>query len=192
MTAEAAQPTHTFELMPKERVVSLRPACCSSPESEAAEGQERGLAPGITGPQRRLEGDQGRCAGCLRRALARLSPSVTHRIPAPPPVPTIGAGQATCKKPSAFRGTSGHSGSGRGTLALPAMAVPSSIDTGTPAPPDLLPLDPVSTHRNGTSLCRNPARDLIFITRGRHRRDNGLTSNYKVCRRRRPRPQLTP
>ena len=88
-------------------------------------------------------------------------------------------------------GTSGHSGSGRGTLALPAMAVPSSIDTGTPAPPDLLPLDPVSTHRNGTSLCRNPARDLIF-TRGRHRRDNGLTSNYKVCRRRRPRPQLTP
>jgi len=114
-----------------------------------------------------------------------------HRIPDPPPVRTSGAGQATCKKPSAFRGTSGHSGSGRGTLALPAMAVPSSIDTGTPAPPDLLPLDPVSTHRNGTSLCRNPARDLIF-TRGRHRRDNGLTSNYKVCRRRRPRPQLTP
>ena len=35
--AEAAQPTHTFELMPKERVVSLRPACCSSPESAAAE-----------------------------------------------------------------------------------------------------------------------------------------------------------
>ena len=27
------------------RVVSLRPACCGSPESAAAEGQERGLAP---------------------------------------------------------------------------------------------------------------------------------------------------
>ena len=43
----------------------------------AAEGQERDLVPGIADPQRRPEGDQGRCAGCLRRARACLSPSVT-------------------------------------------------------------------------------------------------------------------
>ena len=88
-----------------------------------------------------------------------------HRIPDPQPVRTIGARRATCKKPSAFRGTSGHSGSGRGTLALPAMAVPSSIDTGTPAPPDLLPLDPASTHRNSTSFVQESDTRLDLYAR---------------------------
>ena len=57
--------------------ISSTSLLCSSPESAAAEGQERDLVPGIPCHQRRLEGDQGRCAGCLRRAGARLSPSVT-------------------------------------------------------------------------------------------------------------------
>ena len=60
------------------------------------------------------------------------------------------------------------------------MAVPSSVDTGTPAPPDRLPLDPVYLLTATVPLlCRNPARHLIF-TRGRHRQDNWLTSSSSV------------
>ena len=54
---------------------------------------ERGLVPGITGPQQRPEGDQGRCAGCLRRARAHLSPSVTVDL-----VCLVGAGHPRCSR----------------------------------------------------------------------------------------------
>ena len=64
----------------------------------AAEGQERDLVPGIPGPQRRPEGDQGRCAGCLRRARARLSPSVTVDL-----VCLVGAGHPRCSRPARSR-----------------------------------------------------------------------------------------
>ena len=110
VTAEAAQPMHTFalrDLMPKEeRVVSLRvfrirtPACAAvqldlEPESAAAEGQERGLwhlgsqAPG--GGRRATRVDVP--AACEARAGARLTltseelgchvachPSVRHKV----------------------------------------------------------------------------------------------------------------
>ena len=45
------------------------------------------------------------------------------------------------------------------------MAVPSSVDTGTPAPPDRLPLDPVSTHRNGTSFVQESDTRLDLYAR---------------------------
>ena len=95
VTAEATQPRHTFDLMPKERVLSFRPASCSSPESAAAEGQERGLwhlgsqAPG--GGRRATRVDVP--AACEARAGARLTltseelgchvachPSVRHKV----------------------------------------------------------------------------------------------------------------
>lgn len=94
----------------------------------------------------------------------------------------------------AHSATSGHSGRGQAIAGAAAMAVSSSIDTGTPAPAVRLPLDPLPTHRNGTPssvLRRNRARDLTF-TRGRHRRGNWLPSNSLVCRRRSPRPGSVP
>ena len=46
-----------------------------------AEGQERDLEEGFTDPQRRPQGDQGRCAGCVSAHSTRLSHSVTfHRV----------------------------------------------------------------------------------------------------------------
>ena len=42
-----------------------------------AEGQERDLEEGFTDPQRRPQGDQGRCAGCVSAHSTRLSHSVT-------------------------------------------------------------------------------------------------------------------
>jgi len=46
-----------------------------------AEGQERDLEEGFTDPQRRPQGDQGRCAGCVSAHSTRLSDSVTfHRV----------------------------------------------------------------------------------------------------------------
>ena len=38
LIAEAAQPMYTFDLVPKKRVVPLRPGCCSSPESSSSRG----------------------------------------------------------------------------------------------------------------------------------------------------------
>ena len=66
---------------------------------------------------------------------------LAHRIPDPLSVPTTTtrAGRITCKKPEAEQkiATSGHSGRGQTDQRISgaaAMAVPSSIDTGTPAP----------------------------------------------------------
>ena len=56
----------------------------------AAEGQARDLEPGISDPQRQPEGDQGRCTGGVRRARARLRPSVTVNL-----VCLVSAGEAT-------------------------------------------------------------------------------------------------
>ena len=77
VTAEAAQPTHTFDLIPKEQVVSLRPACCSLPESAGCRGPRTRSGTWDTRPPAAAGGRPGRCAGCLRRAPARLSPFVT-------------------------------------------------------------------------------------------------------------------
>eukprot|EP00964_Phaeocystis_antarctica_P037419 scaffold21369_cov100-Phaeocystis_antarctica.AAC.2 len=49
----------------------------------AAERQARGLGTGTSDPRRRPEGDQGRCTGCVRRARARPSPSVTVDLVCP-------------------------------------------------------------------------------------------------------------
>ena len=38
LMAEAAQSIDTFDLVPKKRVVPLRPGCCSSPKSSAFRG----------------------------------------------------------------------------------------------------------------------------------------------------------
>ena len=94
--------------------------------------------------------------------LANDKNSVTHLIPDPLSVPTNRGGRITCKKRKPFLATPAE---GRWSLALPAMAVLSSIDTGTPAPPDLLPLDPVSTHRNGTSFVQESDTRLDLYAR---------------------------
>ena len=64
----------------------------------AAEGQERGLDTGTSDPQRRPEGDQGRCTGCVRRERARPSPSVTVDL-----VCLVGAGHPRCSRPARSR-----------------------------------------------------------------------------------------
>ena len=58
------------------------------------------LGPQCSDPRRRPEGDQGRCAGCLRRAAARLSPSVTVDL-----VCLVGAGYPRCSRPARPRRT---------------------------------------------------------------------------------------
>jgi len=72
LIAEAAKSMPAFDLLSKERVRSRRilvdqPAAAGGSRA-APEGHERGLEPGTSDPQRRLEGDQGRYAGCVRRA----------------------------------------------------------------------------------------------------------------------------
>ena len=58
-----------------------------------AEGQERDLEEGFTAPQRRPQGDQGRCAGCVSAHSTRLSHSVTfHRVC------LVGAGNQRCSR----------------------------------------------------------------------------------------------
>ena len=61
--------------------------------------------------------------------------------------------------------TSSHSGRGQAISGAAAMAVPSSIDTGTPAPAVRLPLDPVPTHRNGTSFVQESGTRLDLYAR---------------------------
>ena len=69
------------------------------------------------------------------------------------------------QKNTAMLATLGRSGSGTDDLRSAAMAVPSSSDTDTPAPPDRLPLDPVSTHRNGTSFVQESGTRLDLYAR---------------------------
>jgi len=69
--AEAAKSMPAFDLLSKAAGVafSRRPACAATGGSRAApEDHERGLETGTSDPQRRLEGDRGRYAGCVRRA----------------------------------------------------------------------------------------------------------------------------
>ena len=74
-----------------------------------AEGQERDLEEGFTDPQRRPQGDQGRCAGCVSAHSTRLSHSVTFDR-----VCLVGAGNQRSGKTE-----------GRGSAAwqVPAVAV---------------------------------------------------------------------
>eukprot|EP00964_Phaeocystis_antarctica_P031667 scaffold17906_cov44-Phaeocystis_antarctica.AAC.1 len=60
-----------FDLVSKERVDTLRPACRPRAKNEVW------ILAGTSDPQRRPEGDQGRCTGCMGRERARPSPSVT-------------------------------------------------------------------------------------------------------------------
>ena len=55
--------------------------------------------------------------------------------------------------------------------------------------PSACPWNPVLTQRDRAPFRRSPARDLIF-TRGRQRRDHGVSSKFPVCHRRCNYPQL--
>ena len=119
---------------------------------------------------------------------ARVSASSTA-FPTPSQFPQLGRGGSPAKNRRHFWPLWATPAEGRRSLAAAAIAVPLSIDTGTPAPAVRLPLDPLPAHRNRTPFAQESGSDLIF-TRGRHRRDIWLPSNSMVCHRRRPRPQL--
>ena len=71
--------------------------------------------------------------------------TLPHRIPDPPQLGRFGAGEKPQKHLRPFFATSRHSGRGQTIAGAAAMPVPSSIDTGTPAPAIRLPLDPAPT-----------------------------------------------
>ena len=83
-------------------------------------------------------------------------------FPTPSQFPQLGSGGSPAKMTTA---TSGPSGRGQTTCSAAAIAVSSSIDTGTPAPAVRLPLDPVPTHRNGTSFVQESGTRLDLYAR---------------------------
>lgn len=80
-------------------------------------------------------------------------------------------------------------GRGQTISGAAAMAVPSSIGTGTPAPAIRLPLDPAPTHPRERPFRRNRACDLIF-KRDRQRCGDGASPKRPVCHSHSPHPQL--
>eukprot|EP00964_Phaeocystis_antarctica_P078139 scaffold48595_cov68-Phaeocystis_antarctica.AAC.1 len=67
-------------------------------------------------------------------------------FPTPPQLGQIGRGGSAAKHPRPFWPLLTTPGRGQTISGAPAMAVPSSIGTGTPAPAIRLPLDPAPTH----------------------------------------------
>ena len=101
LIAKAPKSMHTFDLACRRSGSILFDQLATAGGSRAAaEGEERGLDTGTSDPRRRPEGDQGRCAGGLRRAAARLSPSVTVDL-----VCLVGAGYPRCSRPARPRRT---------------------------------------------------------------------------------------
>ena len=67
-------------------------------------------------------------------------------FPTPPQLGQIGGGGSPAKNPRPFWPLLATPGRGQTIAGAAAMAVPSSIGTGTPAPATRLPLDPAPTH----------------------------------------------
>ena len=88
-----------------------------------------------------------------------------HRITDPKQFPQIGAGGSSAKKPCHFWPLWATPAAAQTTWSAAAMAVPSSIETGTPAPAVRLPLDPVPTHRNGTPFAQESGARLDLYAR---------------------------
>ena len=79
---------------------------------------------------------------CLAACLARTRTA----FPTPPQLGQIGGGGSPAKNPRPFWPLLATPGRGQTSSGAAAMPVPSSIDTGTPAPAIRLPLDPAPTH----------------------------------------------
>ena len=93
------------------------------------------------------------------------------------------------KTPRPFWALLATPGRGQTISGAAAMAVPSSIGTGTPAPAIRLPLDPAPTHPRERPFRRNRACDLIF-KRDRQRCGDGASPKRPVCHSHSPHPQL--
>ena len=101
----------------------------------------------------------------------------------------IGRGGSPAKNPRPFWPLLATPGRGQTISGAAAMAVPSSIDTGTPAPAIRLPLDPAPLTRESTPFRRNRACDLVF-TRDRQRCGDEASRDSPVNSRHSPHPQL--
>ena len=116
--------------------------------------------------------------------------SSPHSRPATPhQLGQIGGGTLRAENPRGFWPLLATPGRGQTISGAAAMAVPSSIGTGTPAPAIRLPLDPAPTHPRERPFRRNRACDLIF-KRDRQRCGDGASPKRPVCHSHSPHPQL--
>ena len=117
------------------------------------------------------------------------SASSATAFPTPPQFRQIGGGNPPAKNRRPFWPLLATPGRGQTISGAAAMPVPSSIDTGTPAPAIRLPLDPAPTHPRERPFRRNRACDLIF-KRDRQRCGDGASPKRPVCHSHSPHPQL--